>query len=54
LQVDLPADAAEQACRRAISALGWRLLEDDGRRLVVKEITRWRGTEVERSASMPQ
>jgi hypothetical protein len=39
LQVDLPADAAEQACRRAISDLGWRLLEDDGRRLVVKEVS---------------
>jgi hypothetical protein len=37
--VDLPAEAAEQACRRAISALGWRLLEDDGRRLVVKEVS---------------
>jgi len=32
-------DAAEQACRRAISDLGWRLLEDDGRRLVVKEVS---------------
>jgi hypothetical protein len=39
LQIDLPADAAEQACRRAISDLGWRLLEDDGRRLVVKEVS---------------
>jgi hypothetical protein len=35
----MPADAAEQACRRAISELGWRLLEDDGRRLVVKEVS---------------
>jgi hypothetical protein len=39
LRVDLSADAAEQACRRAISELGWRLLEDDGRRLVVKEVS---------------
>ena len=39
LQVDLPVDAAEQACRRAISDLGWRLLEDDGGRLVVKEVS---------------
>lgn len=37
--MDLPADAVEQACRRAISDLGWRLLEDDGRRLVVKEVS---------------
>ena len=35
----MPADAAERACRRAISDLGWRLLEDDGRRLVVKEVS---------------
>ena len=39
LELDLPAGAAEQACRRAISELGWRLLEDEGRRLVVKEVS---------------
>jgi hypothetical protein len=37
--IDLPVDAAEHACRRAVSDLGWRLLEDDGRRLVVKEVS---------------
>ena len=39
MQVELPADAVEQACRRAISGLGWRLLEDERRRLGVKEIS---------------
>lgn len=37
--MDLPADAVEQACRSAISDIGWRLLEDDGRRFVVKEVS---------------
>jgi hypothetical protein len=32
-------DRAEQACRSAISTLGWRLLEDEGSRLVTKEVT---------------
>jgi hypothetical protein len=39
LRVAVDADAAEQACRAAISELGWRVLEDDGRRLVTKEVT---------------
>lgn len=39
LRLEISADAAEQACRRAISEMGWRVLEDDGRRLVAKEIT---------------
>jgi hypothetical protein len=39
LCVEIPADAAERACRHAISEIGWRVLEDDGRRFVAKEIT---------------
>lgn len=39
LELDLPADAVEQVCRRAISELGWRILEDEGTRLVVKEVS---------------
>jgi hypothetical protein len=39
LELDLSADVAGQACRRAISDLGWRVLEDEGARLVVKEVS---------------
>lgn len=39
LELDLAADVAEQVCRRAISELGWRILDDEGNRLVVKEVS---------------
>jgi hypothetical protein len=37
--VDVPPEQGEQIVRQAIADLGWRVLEDDGRRLVVKEVT---------------
>lgn len=39
LSLDVSYPEAEQACRRAISQLGWRVLDDEGDRLVVKEVT---------------
>lgn len=39
LQLSLSAAASERACRSAISELGWRILEDEGLRIVTKEVT---------------
>jgi hypothetical protein len=39
VQLTLPVSGAQHACRRAVSELGWRVLEDDRGRLVVKEVT---------------
>jgi hypothetical protein len=39
LELDLSTESAGQSCRRAISELGWRVLEDEGHRLVVKEVS---------------
>ena len=39
LESDLSIEELGRACRRAISDIGWRVLEDDGRRLVLKEVS---------------
>lgn len=36
--LEVPEGGAQRACRRAISVLGWRILEDSERRMVIKEV----------------